>query len=342
MSDLSTRKDEHIDLAKQDAALAQIPNSLDRVRLTHQALPECDADQIDASTDFLGITLDAPIMISGMTGGSSRGDAINDVLAELANTHKLAFGVGSQRASLSQQNSQSHMRALACDIPLIGNLGAAQLVEHKGSDIALRAIDDLQPDALAIHLNPLQELVQPEGDRNWVGVRDMLANLVKQADIPIIIKEVGAGISVKTVTMLKDIGITYFDIAGLGGTNWTRIENSRTDQMRQDMMAPFMDWGIPTCEALQDLRGAVHDVRLIASGGVRHGLDVARCLWLGADIAAAAGCFIKAVEHADGQLDPERLDNVLTIWKKQLKTAMFLTGSKHIKALKQADGVVTG
>ena len=206
-------------------------------------------------------------MISGMTGGSSRGDAINNVLAELANTHKLAFGVGSQRASLSQQNSQSHMRRLACDIPLIGNLGAAQLVEHKGSDIALRAIDDLQPDALAIHLNPLQELVQPEGDRNWVGVQDMLANLVKQADIPIIIKEVGAGISVKTVTMLKDIGISYFDIAGLGGTNWTRIENSRTDQMRQDIMAPFMDWGIPTCEALQDLRGAVHDVRLIASGG---------------------------------------------------------------------------
>ena len=344
MSDLSTRKDEHIDLAKQDAALAQIPNSLDHVRLTHQALPECDADQIDASIRFLDMPLDAPIMISGMTGGSPRGDAINGVLAELANTHKLAFGVGSQRASLNQKNSQSGLRALASDIPLIGNLGAAQLIEQgddSGIDLARRAIDDLEPNALAIHLNPLQELVQPEGDRNWYGVKDMLARLVKLADIPIIIKEVGAGLSVKTIMELRDIGITCFDIAGLGGTNWTRIENSRTDQTRQDIMEPFMDWGIPTCSALQDAHNAVHDIQLIGSGGVRHGLDIARCIWLGADIAAAAGPFIKAVELADGKLSPDRLNHVLGIWKQQIKVAMFLTGSKHIKALKRADGVIT-
>ena len=274
MSDLSTRKDEHIDLAKDVEALAQIPNSLDRVRLTHQALPECDADHIDTRTRFLGKPLAAPLMISGMTGGSARGDAINKLLAETANTHKLAFGVGSQRASLSQNNSQSHLRGLATDIPLIGNLGAAQLIEAGGITLALKAIDDLAPDALAIHLNPLQELVQPEGDRAWQGVLDMLAKLVKSTSTPIMIKEVGAGLSVKAVTRLRDIGIRCFDVAGLGGTNWARIENSRTDQRRQDIMAPFMDWGIPTCQALLDLRDAVTDIQLIGSGGVRHGLDV--------------------------------------------------------------------
>lgn len=340
MSDLSTRKDEHIDLAKDAEALAQVPNSLDHVRLTHQALPECDADDIDTRTRFLGKPLAAPLMISGMTGGSARGDAINKLLAEIANTHKLAFGVGSQRASLSQNNSQSQLRALAQDIPLIGNLGAAQLIEEGGLTLALKAIDDLAPDALAIHLNPLQELVQPEGDRAWRGVLDMLAKLVKSTSTPIMIKEVGAGLSVKAVTRLRDIGIRYFDVAGLGGTNWARIENSRTDQRRQDIMAPFMDWGIPTCQALLDLRDAVNDIQLIGSGGVRHGLDVARCLWLGADIVAAAGVFIKALEAADGSLHPDQLSHVLDIWKDQIRVAMFLTGSSNIKALKEADGAI--
>ena len=340
MPDLSKRKGDHLDLAKMPLAMAQIENSLDRVRLKHQATPECDADKVDTRTRFLGYRLAMPLMISGMTGGLPRGDAVNMALAEVASQHGIALCVGSQRASLLAKQSQSGLRARAQGIPLIGNLGGVQLAEKGGVDLARRAIDDLGADALTIHLNPLQELAQPEGDRNWVGVLAALRDVVKRVDVPIMVKEVGAGISARTATQLMDQGVGIIDIAGLGGTNWTRIEQNRSDTLRQEIMAPFLDWGIPTVDALKAVRAEATQALIIASGGVRHGLDIARCLWLGADMVSAAGVFIKALEDENNTLRPERLDALLSVWKEQLKTAMFLTASTTLKALKTADGEV--
>jgi len=193
---------------------------------------------------------------------------------------------------------------------------------------------------MAIHLNPLQELAQPEGDRNWRGVLTALGELVKRSDVPIMVKEVGAGISAKTARQVMDQGVSIIDIAGLGGTNWTRIEQSRSDLLRQDVMMPFLDWGIPTVDALTSTRAEHKDAFIIASGGVRHGLDMARCVWLGADMVSAAGVFIKVLEDENQRLCPDRLDALLSVWKDQLKIAMFLTASKTLNALKTAEGVV--
>jgi isopentenyl-diphosphate delta-isomerase len=340
MPDLKGRKGEHLDLAKMPSAMAQVENSLDRVRLTHQALPESNADEIDTSMRFLNSRLAMPLMISGMTGGMARGDAINLALAEVASQHGIALCIGSQRASLMAKQSQSDVRARAKHVPLIGNLGGVQLAGEGGIALAQRAIDDLGADAMAIHLNPLQEFAQPEGDRNWHGVLAALGELVKRSDVPIMVKEVGAGISATTARQLMDQGVTIIDIAGLGGTNWTRIEQSRSDPPRQQVMSPFLDWGIPTVDALKAVRAQHKDATIIASGGVRHGLDMARCVWLGADVVSAAGVFIKTLEDENGTLHLDRLDALLSVWKQQLKVAMFLTASKTLNALKTAEGIV--
>ena len=340
MPDLKERKGEHLDLAKMPSAMAQVENSLDRVRLTHQALPEANVDEADTSTRFLNYRLAMPLMISGMTGGMARGDAINLALAEIASEHRIALCIGSQRASLMARQSQSALRARAKNVPLMGNLGGVQLAGEGGIALAQRAIDDLGADAMAIHLNPLQELAQPEGDRNWRGVLKALGELVKRSDVPIMVKEVGAGISAKTARQVMDQGVSIIDIAGLGGTNWTRIEQSRSDLLRQDVMMPFLDWGIPTVDALTSTRAEHKDAFIIASGGVRHGLDMARCVWLGADMVSAAGVFIKVLEDENQRLCPDRLDALLSVWKDQLKIAMFLTASKTLNALKTAEGVV--
>jgi isopentenyl-diphosphate delta-isomerase len=340
MPDLRERKGEHLDLAKMPSAMAQVENSLDRVRLTHQALPEIDADDVDTSTKFLNYRLAMPLMISGMTGGMPRGDAINLALAEMASQHGIAICIGSQRASLMVKQSQSELRARAKGVPLIGNLGGVQLAGEGGLALAQRAIDDIGADAIAIHLNPLQELAQPEGDRDWRGVLATLGELVKKSEVPIMVKEVGAGISAKTARQLMDQGVRIIDVAGLGGTNWTRIEQSRSDPLRQDVMAPFLDWGISTVDALISARAEHKDATIIASGGIRHGLDVARCVWLGSDLVSAAGVFIKVLEDENQTLRPNRLDALLSVWKDQLKIAMFLTASKTLKALKTAEGEV--
>ena len=347
LPNISDRKDTHLDLAMSPLAQAGINNSMDRLRLTHCAMPECDLDTVNIATQFLGYDLSAPLFIGAMTGGTKRADNINAALAEAAQSQLVALAVGSQRAGLENGSSLRHLRALAPNIPIIGNLGGTQLAGDKGLDLAKAAVDDLQADALAIHLNPLQEAVQPEGDRDWRGIAAAIEQAVVELPVPIIVKEVGAGINASLASRLFEMGVMGVDVAGLGGTNRTRIEAARIADDEAALFAPFLDWGLPTLECLIDVCKHCPNNHIIASGGIRHGLDVAKALWVGASMVSMAGPMLKMlidmtsdetqVETKAETLSPDALSTALMNWQKQLRLALFLTGSADIASLRQAD-----
>ena len=220
----SKRKDAHLALAASDLAMSGIDAGFDRVRLDHCALPECDLVAIDIATSCLGRPVSAPLFIGSMTGGTTHADAINLELAGIAEAAGIALAVGSQRASLEAGRSQAALRERAPSVPLIGNLGGVQLAMLGGIDLAKRAVDDLRADAIFIHLNPLQEAAQPEGQTDWCHVLAAIANAVQELGVPVMVKEVGAGIGPDVARRLFDVGVHAVDVAGLGGTNWTRIE----------------------------------------------------------------------------------------------------------------------
>lgn len=336
------RKDAHLDLAKQPALQAQITHPLDAITLTHHALPDLNLGDINTTTSFCGHRLASPFYIGAMTGGTDRADSINHALAEVAADKNIALALGSQRASLSQNRSQKALRIAHPKLALIGNLGVTQLAAPGGHDMAMRAIDDIQATAMAIHLNPLQEAAQPEGDHDWRGTTDALARFIADSPVPVIVKEVGAGISANLAKTLDAMGAAYIDVAGLGGTNWTRIEVARHapdshDNNRQNaLFAPFLDWGIDTLTALTSTRAALPQARLIASGGIRHGLDGAKCLALGADMVCAAGPFLKALEDETGALNQANLASAIDGWHEQLRLACFLTNSASVSELRRS------
>ena len=346
MTKASDRKNAHLDLARGVEAQTAHGNGFDRVALSHNALPECDLDAIDLDCRFLGYRLSMPLMIGAMTGGTDRADAINLALAKAAQKAGIALAVGSQRASIENQRDQHVLRKHAPDIPIIANLGGVQLARPDGLKMAQDAVTRLEADAITIHLNPLQEAAQPEGDRNWHGVEDAIGQLVQSQTCPVIIKEVGAGITKDVAIRLDALGVRYIDVAGLGGTNWTRIETLRHQNGDNPLMTPFLDWGISTCDALislkSDLPQSRLNARLIASGGIRHGLDAAKGIWLGADMIAAAGHFLRAVEDDHGQITPDHLDQSIVLWRQQMQLALFLTGSRDIQSFRAAKGSVNG
>jgi isopentenyl-diphosphate delta-isomerase len=333
---LSQRKDDHLDivLAPDPAQLRQDPG-FSAIRFEHCALPELALDEIDLSSSLLGIALRAPLLISSMTGGAERARFINQHLAEAAQALGIAMGVGSQRVSLRTGHDQGltgELRRLAPDIPLLANLGAAQLSEADGLDLARRAVDSLQADALIIHLNPLQEAVQPEGDRDWRGVLARIAALTGELPVPVIVKEVGAGISPTVARALVEAGVRMIDVAGAGGTSWAAVEARRaqTDADRAVAMA-FADWGIPTAQCLLAVRRALPNVPLIASGGIRDGIDAAKAIRLGADLVGqAAGVLMAATQSSDAVV--EHFDILL----RQLRIACFCTGSRNLLELRRA------
>ena len=338
MTKASDRKNIHLDLARGSLAQSQLSSDLDMVVLTHNALPEVNFDDVCLTTRFLGKPLKMPLLIGAMTGGTDRADQLNLTLAAAAEAHGVALAVGSQRASLEDKRPQQAIRDAAPSVPIIGNLGGVQLAADNGLDLAKRAVDALEADALAIHLNPLQEIAQPEGDRDWRQVEDAITKAVRQLDCPIIVKEVGAGISADVAGRLKAAGVQMIDVAGVGGTNWTRIETLRRDNA--DIMAPFLDWGISTRDAIMDIKIAHPDLRLIASGGIRNGLDAAKGIWLGAELAAAAGHFLRAAENDDGDASPATLHQALADWHQQMKITLFLTGAKNLAEFRNIDGKI--
>ena len=234
------------------------------------------------------------------------------------------------------------MRARAPDIPLIGNLGGVQLASVNGLDLAQAAVNDLQADALAIHINPLQEAVQLEGETDWRGVLNAIEAAVQALPVPVIVKEVGAGIQGPLAKRLFETGVSAVDVAGLGGTNWARIEAARRSDGSAAMFEPFMDWGIPTLDCLLEACKACPDQCVIASGGVRHGLDAAKALWAGASMVSLAGPMLKALSGTNADtLEPNRLADMIADWRQQIALTLFLTGSADFTAFRRCEAKIT-
>jgi isopentenyl-diphosphate Delta-isomerase len=340
MTDGIIRKSQHLDIVlRGDVAARGVTTGLEAVRFEHVALPEMALADVDVSTTFLNRRLGAPLLVSSMTGGPQRADGINRAIAEAAQHLKIAFGVGSQRvalegdtAALARGGFGRHLRDAAPDVPILANFGAAQLRDWDGAEMARRALDMVGADALIVHVNPLQEVVQPEGDRDWRGLLGRLEALQRVCPIPVVVKEVGAGISGPLARQLWDAGIRVIDVAGAGGTSWAAVEAERTTSERaKAIAAPFRDWGIPTAQAVQDVRAACPSATLIASGGLADGLDLAKAIRLGADLGGFAGGILQAAMNG-GEALADRLGVVV----EQLRIACFCTGSRTLADLRQA------
>jgi len=298
------------------------------------ALPERHPDHLDLSADLLGKRLSAPLMIAGMTGGSERAGRVNRRLAAVAQELGLAMGLGSQRAMLEVPSLAPTfaVRDVAPDILLLGNVGAVQLGLGVGVDDCRRLVDAVQADALAVHLNPLQELVQPEGDRDWRGLLPRIEQLCSDLGVPVVVKETGCGISGELAVRLRDAGVSAIDVGGTGGTAWGWIEGFRSaSPHRQAIGATFREWGIPTADALQACRAALGDeLPLIATGGVRSGLDVAMAVALGADVAGMALPFFRAAD--------ESMEEALALGRRiveEIRIATLLSGASSARDLRE-------
>ncbi|WP_428063611.1 type 2 isopentenyl-diphosphate Delta-isomerase [Brevundimonas sp.] len=329
------RKDQHLDVVLAGRGRHARDAGFDRVHFVHEALPDLDHDKIDLGADFLGRRLKAPLLISAMTGGPSRAEAINARLAEAAQHLGVALAVGSQRAAIEGRASGGLDRTLrrrAPDTVILSNIGAAQLTRGFGLDEARRAMDMIDADALVVHLNPLQEACQPEGDRDWWGVGAALEALILKLDAPVVVKETGAGLSGRTARRLIDMGAAAVDVAGAGGTNWALVEGERvSDPFDQAHAAVFADWGAPTAQALVDVRRACPEAVIIGSGGVRDGVDAAKAIRLGADVVGQAAGVLAAAATSTEAVVAHFQQMV-----RQLRTVCFCTDSANLAALRRA------
>ncbi len=330
---LEQRKSEHLSInLEKDVGFPRLTTGLERYRFVHNALPNISLDDVDLTTVFLGKRLHLPLLISSMTGGTAEAQRINFHLAEGAQAAGIAMGLGSLRAALEAPHLADtfRIRHLAPDILLFANLGAAQLNTGFGPDECRRAVDLVEADALILHLNPLQEALQIDGDTDWRGLLGRIELVCRQSHVPVIAKEVGWGISADVASQLVDVGVAVIDVAGAGGTSWSQVEMHRapTEHLRR-LCAQFADWGIPTAEALLEARAVLPDIPLIASGGLRSGMDLAKVLALGADLGGLAGPFLKAANvSARAVADlAEEMANVL-------RTVMYCLGVTDTRALK--------
>lgn len=330
------RKDEHLDLALAQQGGAAVRRSpWDAVRLTHQALPELDLDSVSISTTFLGRPLPTPFLVSSMTGGPARGEAINRNLAVACETVGVPLAVGSQRVALENAADAGlrDLRRHAPTILLFANFGAAQLARGYGVDEARRAVDMIGADGLFVHLNPLQEAVQSGGDTDWRGVLAGIETLTRDLGKPVLVKEVGFGLSGAVARRLAEAGAAALDVAGAGGTDWAAIEAGRSaGPFDAALGAAFAGWGLTTPEALAQVRAACSDLPLIGSGGVRDGVDVARAIRLGANLAGQAGPVLRAaMSSVEAVLAHFRL------LSRQLQVACFCAGARDLAALRRVD-----
>lgn len=341
-TDTNRRKDDHIRICTEKNPLAAF-NFLDCIEVVHFALPEIDYDDIDLSTTFMGSRLNAPLMISAMTGGGSDGKRINDNLATGASALGIPLGLGSQRPALEEPALEpTFSLVMEHDIPLVlGNIGIPQLVKASrrgGPDEARRmierAMDMIGTDVICIHLNYLQEVVQPEGDKVGRGALDVIGALAK--DHHIVVKETGGGMSGAVIDSLKDAGVAAVDVGGRGGTSFSAVEfyrnRKRTLADKKALGKLLWDWGIPTPASVVMARGKLP---LIATGGVRSGLDAFKLLALGADIVGIAGMLLPATLKSGEEVCSE-LKRIV----RELKAVMFLTGSGTVKDISRTGLVI--
>jgi isopentenyl-diphosphate delta-isomerase len=338
MRETQTRKADHLRIClDEDVQFRGNTNGLERYRFTHCCLPELNHSEIDITTTFLGKSLGAPLLISSMTGGTEQAKTINFRLAEVAQHYKLAMGVGSQRVAVEnpQVAGTFAVRSHAPDILLFANLGAVQLNYSYGLDQCLRVIDLLEADALILHLNPLQECIQPKGDTNFRGLIDKINILCSKLPVPVIVKEVGNGISAAIAQKLIDAGVTAIDVAGAGGTSWAKVESERALNAHQRHLGlTFADWGLPTAECITTIRAVAPEIPLIASGGLRNGLDVAKAIALGADISGLAWPFLQAAAES-----VDAVDALVQLLIAEITTVLFCTGNATLYQLKHSDAL---
>ncbi len=330
---MNERKKDHLEISVNEDVNAPY-NYWDDIEFVHNALPEIDMDEVDTTWEEFGKKMAAPIIIAGMTGGFDKAKEVNEELAKIAEKFQIGMGVGSQRAALEDESSvESYSVINNYNIPLkIANIGAPQLLEWKDAvEKASKAIEMIETDVLAIHLNFLQEAIQVEGDRNAKGCLDKIQEVASSLSTPVIVKETGAGISKEVALRLCETDIAGIDVGGMSGTSFAAIEAYRAkkmgDSVQEELGYLFKDWGIPTPVSVMEVADVCHDAGMviIATGGIRNGIDAAKAIAIGADAAGMASALL-----TDGE-------RKLEVTLKALKTAMFLTGCKNLQELKEAE-----
>ena len=332
-SPITVRKNDHIRINLTEDVQSSISTGLEKYQFIHNAIPELDLGSISLEQNVFQKTLNAPILISSMTGGTQEAKEINRILASAAQATGIALGVGSQRAGIDDP-SQAHtfqVRTVAPDILLFANLGAVQLNYGYSVDECQRAVDMIDADALILHFNALQEAVQQEGDTNFSNLLGKIEDVCRNLSVPVIAKEVGWGFSKTNAKQLADVGISAIDVAGAGGTSWTQVEMHRTKiPSQRKLAAAFIDWGIPTVESIHNVKEIAPDLLVFASGGLRSGIDIAKCVALGANLGGMAGPFLKAASSS--------LDDTITVITElisEIHVCMFAAGAANITQLQE-------
>ncbi len=346
-AEIERRKSEHLSIASGEGVETRVSAGWDDVHLAHDALPRVDADEVDLGVDLLGRRLRLPLVITGMTGGHQAAHDVNRVLAGAAERHGVAFGVGSQRAALRDASlvpTYSVAREAAPTAFVIGNIGISQLLEQPGeaklsaADIR-RVVEMIRADALAVHLNYLEEMVQPEGQTRARGAAEALASVVRACGVPVIAKETGAGIGRATARRLAECGVRAIDVGGVGGTSFAAIEahraRDRGDERRALLGERFVDWGLPTAVAVVGARAV--GLPVVATGGVRSGHDAAKALALGATAVGVGRPLLQAALRGD-----ESVDEWIAQFELELRTAIFLSGAASASDLCSVPRVIVG
>ena len=331
----SARKADHIRINLDEDVRSGLTTGFERYHFTHQAIPELNLEEVNLKSEVFNRRLNAPILISSMTGGTDQAGRINRTLAEAAQETRVAMGLGSQRAAIENPELQStfQVREYAPDILLFANLGAVQLNYGYSIKECQQAVDMIDADALILHLNPLQEAVQPEGDGNFAGLLAKIEDVCQKLSVPVVVKEVGWGFSEENVRQLASAGVSAIDVAGAGGTSWSQVEMHRADDPYQARLAAaFIDWGIPTTQALINVRSSVPGLIAFASGGVRDGIDIAKSIALGASMGGMASPFLKAANDS-----LETTIATIQLIRKQIQVAMFASGIADIPSLRNTE-----
>lgn len=327
-NDIKVRKSDHIRINLENNVNSSISNGLENYRFVHNALPELSLEEIDISQKIFNKKVAIPLLISSMTGGTDQALEINQTLAVAAEKFGLAMGVGSQRAAIEDPTLSRtfKIRDLAPNILLFANLGAVQLNYGYGMEECKKAVEMIEADGLFLHVNPLQEAVQPEGDINFSGLLKKIEKICKSLPVPVVVKEVGWGISADVAKKLIDVGVSGIDVSGAGGTSWSQVERFRlTDEFDIQVAEAFIDWGIPTADALIDVRKEIPAIPVFASGGLKNGMEISKVLALGANLAGMAGVFLKAAV-----ISYDHLINTISAIQRIIKISLFVTGSKNL------------
>ena len=343
MADIERRKQRHIRLSLEENVQADIGTGFEDVRLIHRALPEIDLEDVKTETELFGKRLAYPLLISAITGGTERAKEINSVLASAAEEFGVGIGVGSQRIAIEDPSVEHTFRIVRERAPssfVMGNIGCPQLSLGWGVEEAKRCVDMIDADALAIHMNPLQEAVQVRGETRYRGVLNKIEEVARGLGSPVVMKETGCGIAFEDAVKLEGAGVAGLELSGTGGTSWAAVEHHiAREEGKQDQEAlgqALWNWGVPTAVSLVETSQSTK-LKIIASGGMRTGLEMAKAIALGADAVGIARPFLlKAVEGPDALRD--HLENILL----EFRTAMFLVGAESLEELRRVPVLVMG